>query len=64
MFRIAVLALAAAVVSVCSSARSDDADEWSREFLFAPAYTIAGGTSEVIKDGIAERTLGLPRHKV
>ena len=35
-------------------------DEWSNGFLFAPALTIGGGTSEVQRNIIAERVLGLP----
>ncbi len=35
-------------------------DMWSFGFLFAPALTIGGGTSEVQRNIIAERTLGLP----
>ena len=34
---------------------------WSYGFLFAPALTIGGGTAEVQRNIIAERTLGLPR---
>jgi alkylation response protein AidB-like acyl-CoA dehydrogenase len=33
---------------------------WSYGFLFSPALTIGGGTSEVQRNIIAERTLGLP----
>ncbi|MGA2836334.1 MAG: acyl-CoA dehydrogenase family protein [Acidimicrobiales bacterium] len=33
---------------------------WSYGFLFAPALTIGGGTSEVQRNIVAERTLGLP----
>ena len=33
---------------------------WAFGFLFAPALTIGGGTSEVQRNIIAERTLGLP----
>ncbi len=34
---------------------------WSFGYLFAPALTIGGGTAEVQRNIIAERTLGLPR---
>jgi alkylation response protein AidB-like acyl-CoA dehydrogenase len=34
---------------------------WDFGFLFAPALTIGGGTAEVQRNIIAERTLGLPR---
>jgi alkylation response protein AidB-like acyl-CoA dehydrogenase len=35
-------------------------DQWSRGFLFSPALTVGGGTSEVLRNVIAERMLGLP----
>ncbi|MAE96707.1 MAG: acyl-CoA dehydrogenase [Deltaproteobacteria bacterium] len=36
---------------------------WQNEYLFAPAFHIAGGTSEVQKTVCAERVLGLPREE-
>jgi alkylation response protein AidB-like acyl-CoA dehydrogenase len=33
---------------------------WSRGFQFAPALTIGGGTSEVQRNIVAEKVLGLP----
>jgi alkylation response protein AidB-like acyl-CoA dehydrogenase len=36
------------------------AAEWAYGYLFAPALTIGGGTSEVQRNIIAERVLGLP----
>ena len=35
--------------------------EWNWGFLFSPALTIGGGTSEVLKGVVGERLLGLPR---
>jgi alkylation response protein AidB-like acyl-CoA dehydrogenase len=34
--------------------------EWDHGFLFSPALTVGGGTSEVLRNIIAERLLGLP----
>jgi 3-oxochol-4-en-24-oyl-CoA dehydrogenase len=36
-------------------------DTWSQGFLYAPALTIGGGTSEVQRNIVAEKVLGLPR---
>lgn len=34
---------------------------WHHGFLFAPALTVGGGTSEIQRNIVAERILGLPR---
>jgi len=34
--------------------------QWERGFLFSPALTVGGGTSEVLRNIISERLLGLP----
>jgi len=36
-------------------------DGWQRAFLFAPALTIGGGTTEVQRNILAQRVLGLPK---
>ena len=39
----------------------EQTDEWNWGFLFSPALTIGGGTSQILLNVIAERMLGLPR---
>jgi alkylation response protein AidB-like acyl-CoA dehydrogenase len=44
-----------------AAAQDGDAAAWSASFLFNRCLTIAGGTSDVQRNVIAERMLGLPR---
>jgi len=36
-------------------------NRWSRNLCYAPAYTIMGGTSNILRNIIGDRVLGLPR---
>ena len=44
-----------------SSSRAVDSGSWQFQFLKSRGGTIAGGTSEIIKNIIGERVLGLPK---
>ena len=48
-------------VLVSGDPRVHDGGRWQDEWLYARAYTIAGGSSEIMRNMIAERGLGLPR---
>jgi len=43
------------------SARTPDHGRWAYQFLYHRSMTIAGGTSEVQRNIVAQRVLGLPR---
>ena len=52
------------VAEFCARAWGAEAMLWnaaSRNACYAPAYTIQGGTNNILKNIIAERVLGLPR---
>jgi alkylation response protein AidB-like acyl-CoA dehydrogenase len=43
------------------SPRAPDGGRWAFQTLFARRFAIAGGTSEIQRNIIGERVLGLPR---
>ena len=45
----------------CSTARGDLASRVARGVCYAPAYTIMGGTTQILRNILGERVLGLPR---
>ena len=52
------------VAEFCVRAAGARAMQWnrvSRNIVYAPAYTIMGGTSNILRNIIGERLLGLPR---
>jgi alkylation response protein AidB-like acyl-CoA dehydrogenase len=53
--------LAMEVRGAAGMVSGEDLDEWQRLYLFSRADTIYGGSDEVQRTIIAERTLGLPR---
>jgi alkylation response protein AidB-like acyl-CoA dehydrogenase len=38
-----------------------DGGRWQDELLYAKAYTISGGSNEIMRNILSERGLGLPR---
>ena len=51
--------LAMEIAGPAGDARPDD--DWTYRFLRARANSIEGGTTEILKNIVAERVLGLPR---
>jgi alkylation response protein AidB-like acyl-CoA dehydrogenase len=49
------------LLGAAGAVNGGDSVRWIRQFLFDRNLTIAGGTSEVQRNIIAERGLGLPR---
>jgi len=56
-----VATFAASVLGARATVTSGRSDDDAREICYAPAYTIAGGTSNVLRTLVGERILGLPR---
>ncbi len=54
------LAGSAGMLETAGPLGRSDRHGWSYGFLFAPALTVGGGTSEVQRNIVAERVLGLP----
>ena len=49
------------IAGIEGAAAEGDAAAWAASFLFNRCLTIAGGTSDIQRNVIAERLLGLPR---
>jgi alkylation response protein AidB-like acyl-CoA dehydrogenase len=61
LFEVAMEILGPQGQLVKSSKGAVDSGHWSYQFLRSRADTIAGGTSEILRNIIGERVLGLPK---
>jgi hypothetical protein len=61
LFETALEALGPAALLVHGDARAADDGRWQQGFLWSRCASIAGGTSEIQRNIIAQRLLGLPR---
>jgi alkylation response protein AidB-like acyl-CoA dehydrogenase len=61
VFRLASELAGAAGMLANAGPMGTDGGWWAQGFLFSPALTVGGGTSEVLRNVIGERILGLPR---
>src|SRR5205823_2962874 len=61
VFRVAKDLSGAAGMLTDAGPLGTDGGWWAQGFLFSPALTVGGGTSEVLRNIIGERLLGLPR---
>jgi alkylation response protein AidB-like acyl-CoA dehydrogenase len=59
-FRLAKEVMGASGMLADGGDRADEWAPWQHGFLFSPALTVGGGTSEVLRNVIGERLLGLP----
>ncbi|MEX0621125.1 MAG: acyl-CoA dehydrogenase family protein [Solirubrobacterales bacterium] len=53
--------LAQLAVSICGAEALTEGDPWAYELLRSRGNSIEGGTTEILKNIVAERVLGLPR---